>query len=51
MVFSLLKTSLGGIKEMVVKKRENGVGETLLIARSWQEGQGEYFPKSHRTLV
>ncbi len=36
---------------MVEKKRENEVGEKPLIARAWQEGQGEYFPKSHRTLV
>jgi hypothetical protein len=51
MVFSLLKTFLGGIKMMIEKKRDNEVREKPLIARAWQEGQGEYFPKSHRTLI
>lgn len=36
---------------MVEKKREDIGTEKPLIARAWQEGQGEYFPKSHRTLV
>jgi len=51
MVFSPLKTFLGGIKMMVEKKRENEVGEKPLIARAWQEGGVECLPKSHRTLV
>ena len=31
---------------MVEKKRDNEVREKPLIARAWQEGQEEYFPKA-----
>jgi len=36
---------------MVEKKTDNELGEKPLIARAWQWGQGEYFPKGHRTLL
>jgi hypothetical protein len=42
---------LGGRKKVVEEKTDNEVGEKALIARAWQEGQREYFPKSHRTLL